>query len=511
MEMQKIFILDSDKNRTELLVNHFEKDNFSASVLTGIPEAMKQLSEEKFLMILVDYEAIVASSRKDVISFFKLLYDHNLVVFNVPDNANQRLAFYELGAKRVFDQSLELDEVYQSLQLLLKVLAKSSGGDILYSRGKLEDMSLTSLINSLGKEGRSGILKIVTKHNSGKIYFVNGNIDDAQVGLHSGQDAALHMLFWRSGNFSFTSSQPEKASGKVKLSNFGLLILAENLRKTYRFNLEEIGPKNSVIHIKNKGDLLATLSGKDKALVQKLERPVLLEELLENSVYTCFLTVERLTDFKRKGFLDVKLPAGIVIDQVDRTGAEKSSGLKEAILNIEDVSQLKENLGMDEQHTGKLVIPGTTSAVKSSFIRQLSNSMRTEYGESNLDFAHMQLAADLYLMLFGVSMAHMDLDAIEKLSEGLAGYIFLIDAGHEDDFEQANAVINHLISVYNVPWIMVITNLPEEKKPEDIKSQFILPLSAVWVEYKPEEPESLRQILLSLRPINKIKEEKVVE
>ncbi|MGD9900688.1 MAG: DUF4388 domain-containing protein, partial [Calditrichaceae bacterium] len=495
----------------DILVNHFNKVEYHTTVLADIPQAMKQVSEEPFLMILVDYEAIVASPRNDVISFFKLLHERNLVVFNVPDNANQRLAFYELGARRVFDQSLELDEVYQSLQLLIKVLEKTTGGDVQYSRGKLEDMSLTSLINSLGKEGRSGILKIVTKYNSGKIYFVNGNIDEAQVGLHSGEQAVLHMLFWRSGNFSFSSSQPERAANKVKLSNFGLLIQAESLRKAYQVNLEEIGPQNSIIHLKNKGDLLSTLSGKDKALVQKIEKPVLLEELLENPVYTCVMTAERLTDFKRKGFLDVKLPAGMVIDQVDISGSAKSSGLKEALLNIEEVNLLKENLGLDEQQTGKLVIPGTTSAVKSSFIRQLSNSKRTEYGESNLDFAHIQLAADLYLMLFGVSMAQMDLEAIEKVSEGLAGYIFLIDAEQNDYFEQANAAINHLISVYNVPWIMVITNLPEGKMPEDIKSQFILPLSAVWVEYTPEEPESLRQILLSLRPLNKIKEEKVVE
>ncbi|MGD9897598.1 MAG: hypothetical protein AB7T22_00595 [Calditrichaceae bacterium] len=94
MEIQKIFILDSNKKRADILVNHFNKVEYHTTVLADIPQAMKQVSEEPFLMILVDYEAIVASPRNDVISFFKLLHERNLVVFNVPDNANQRLAFY---------------------------------------------------------------------------------------------------------------------------------------------------------------------------------------------------------------------------------------------------------------------------------------------------------------------------------------------------------------------------------------------------------------------------------
>ena len=176
MSQYPIVILDNDENRADFFESRFLRDEHQVDIYKNITTLLENTKQHKEAAFLVEYNTITAEQREDVIQFYKEFSLQNIFMFEVPDNANKRLAFYELGAKRVFDTSQPLDEIYHGLVWPLKSLWENSSKNLLISSGLLEDVSLKSLISTIGKEQRTGILKIVTKKNSGKIYYVGRDI-----------------------------------------------------------------------------------------------------------------------------------------------------------------------------------------------------------------------------------------------------------------------------------------------------------------------------------------------
>ncbi len=511
MSKEIVYILDADESRTDFFKNSLKEDGYDTNILSDIASSIDQLADETFLIILIDYRSIVTADRNKVISFFKILNNRNVIVYNVPEDANRRLAFYELGARWVYDSSYSLEEVYYSLRWLLSILSSEFEGHRLFSKGNLEDMPLPVLISTLGRENRSGILKIVTENNSGKIYFYNGDIDDARVGIHSGESAVFHMLFWKKGAYTFASTQQENPVNNIRLSNIGLLLLAENFREKYIAYLKELGSVYSVIRVKNVGDLLISNKDIDKKFIEHLENPHEVKEILENLFYTCYETVEKLLQLKRDGFLIFKEPDKAVSDESVFDDNIGNSGLDEIILNKNEIIQLKENLNIEDKRTGKLIILGSRSAGKTEFIRQLTKSKSAVQNEKDIDLAHIQLGAELDLLLFGVVMDQMVIGTVENISEGLVGYIFLIDGKESEEFKYINYIINHLINKYPVSIVIAVTNISTDEEKQSVCSKFKLPGKINWVIYQPNDLQSVRKALLALKPLDEIQEEKLEE
>ena len=176
MANQLISVLSQNTDEKDKLKQGFESFNYQLSVFSNIDAITKDVSSNHPVMIMIDYNSIVAADRAKVISLFKVIKSARSIVFNVPEDTDRRLAFYELGATRVFDKSYALENITHSVLWLATVLSSSEESKRLYSKGQLEDIPLYTLINSLGSENRSGILKIVTENNSGKIYFAEGDI-----------------------------------------------------------------------------------------------------------------------------------------------------------------------------------------------------------------------------------------------------------------------------------------------------------------------------------------------
>ena len=198
-----IVVIDTDEERADYFRSRFLRDEHNVDIYSDINSATKNSSQHKEAAFIVEFDTLTISERMDVIKFYKEFTRQNVFMYNVPDNANKRLAFYELGAKRVFDTTQTLEEIYYGLKWPLRNWQAGENKNVLISSGTLEDVSINSLLSTLAREERSGILKIVTRYNSGKIYFNEGFIIHAQAGLLKGERAIMHMLFWTEGSFSF--------------------------------------------------------------------------------------------------------------------------------------------------------------------------------------------------------------------------------------------------------------------------------------------------------------------
>ena len=257
------------------------------------------------------------------------------------------MAFYELGATRVFDKSYALENILHSVLWLADVLSTSDESKRLFSKGQLEDISLITLINTLGSENRSGILKIVTENNSGKIYFSEGDIISAEVGFHKGEDAIIHMLFWKKGDFSFSSSQNDAPERTIEISNIGIQIVSKLYQNRYRINLEKLGKSASTVRVQNIGDLAAAFEDIDPKFLDYISRPKTIEEALENSYYSRFDTLDILVKLKENKFLVIKDSAPALVEKMmlnQEISGGKSKKDVQFLLTPQDADLIKNNL-----------------------------------------------------------------------------------------------------------------------------------------------------------------------
>ena len=508
MSDKKIYIFNSTKTDIVRLTDLFREEGHELEVRSKIPSSGESFPHDSALVYLFDYESIAQSGRDDIIRFFQQITQHNIVVYNVPENANRRMAFYDLGARRVFDRSFELDEIFYGTRWLIESLSKGKEEDALFSRGRLEDIPLATLIGSLGQEKRTGILKLITPKSSGKIYFNQGHIDDAWVNGHGGEEAVLHMLYWNKGNFYFSAADSVRVKKQIALSNIALVLLAEQRRDSFAENLKKIGPYNSTLRAVHVGDIRALHPDIDEAFIRIIQKPRMLEEALENPVYTCYKTAEKLVVLKEENLLEVNSPHKKSVFEAPLDAIPSvPAALDEIILNRYEIQQLKINLKIEGENTGKIVVLGSRLSGKSEFIQRLTRAKTQLSKAKDLEVARVTLSTDLDLLLFGMTVDQMVMETTEKLSEGLVGYIFFVSFLEQDTYEYTNYIINHLLSIYPVSCVIGVTDLPSPDLLDSVRKKFQTQYIINWVPCKAGDMRSIHDVLLAMEPVTLPKKE----
>jgi signal recognition particle receptor subunit beta len=223
--------------------------------------------------------------------------------------------------------------------------------------------------------------------------------------------------------------------------------------------------------------------------------------VIENSPFGILDTLNRLIELKQSNNLKFR-ETDEVFGELQAEQVQESSGLIEKLLSSDDVNVLRKNLKTNDLTSGKLLILGSSTCGKTDFIRQFNQgSVSGVRSNQELDFTTIELAEDLSLQVFGIALEERLSQIIEKLSQDLVGYIFLIDAKRDSEFEYTNYVINNLISVHKVPWTIAVTNLEESTKsiPPKIKSSFDLPKGKSLFSCNVSNKEDVRKVILSIK------------
>jgi CRP-like cAMP-binding protein len=107
--------------------------------------------------------------------------------------------------------------------------------------GNLDFMGLAELLQLLGSNGSTGILRIKSKYvqSPGLIYFVDGNPVDASSGSLTGLDALYSLFGWVTGEFEFSM---EHVTRKNVIKKSRMEIILEALRMLDDHQIEKVGP-----------------------------------------------------------------------------------------------------------------------------------------------------------------------------------------------------------------------------------------------------------------------------
>jgi len=108
--------------------------------------------------------------------------------------------------------------------------------------GNLEFLSLADIMQLLGGNGDSGVLRIYSPYtaDTGVVFFLDGNPIDAFAGSNTGIEALYSLFGWVEGNFEFRS---EKCPEEKKIQQGRMEIILDGLRQLDDGEIERLGAK----------------------------------------------------------------------------------------------------------------------------------------------------------------------------------------------------------------------------------------------------------------------------
>ena len=164
--------------------------------------------------------------------------------------------------------------------------------------------------------------------------------------------------------------------------------------------------------------------------------------------------------------------------------------------------------------TVKMVVTGPFSAGKTQFIQAVSeiDVVQTERKITSeaekikasttvaMDFGRITIDDDLVLYLFGTPGQRRFDFMWEILSEGMLGFVVLVDSARPETFQEAKSILNTFRAYAPTPYVVAANKQdhPDAWEPEDLRIALridprikLLPCVAI-------EKESVKQVLLEL-------------
>jgi len=164
--------------------------------------------------------------------------------------------------------------------------------------------------------------------------------------------------------------------------------------------------------------------------------------------------------------------------------------------------------------TVKMVITGPFSAGKTEFIRSISeiDVVSTERRISSeaervkdattvaMDFGRITVDEDLVLYLFGTPGQRRFDFMWEILSEGMLGFIVLIDSVRAETFREAKYILEIFRSYASTPYVVAANkqDLPDAWSPEDLRIALKIDSNVKVLPCVATDKEQVKQVLLEL-------------
>jgi CheY-like chemotaxis protein len=153
------------------------------------------------------------------------LKDIPFIFLTARSEISEKLEALERGVEDYWLKPFNTDELAIRLQRLLQKI--NSNGDI---KGRLAEMPLPDLLQSLASGNKSGTLCLSHLGRSGKIYLQQGHIIDAEFEDMQGRRTIYCLINWcgENGTFSFRS---QKMARTITIKQSTPIILMESMRR----------------------------------------------------------------------------------------------------------------------------------------------------------------------------------------------------------------------------------------------------------------------------------------
>ncbi len=313
MQRAKLLIIDHDVNNLRLLENHFKEANYHVVPVQTERDASHALEQNACDLILTELSAPGIDGYRILETIQRQQGDTAPpVVFLTPkSDVWHRVKSFKLGVKDYIVKPRHVREIVGRVGMIRNRLNKRHYDECVARKkfvGRLEDLSLTELIETFGVEQKSGILGLYNENGvSGKIYFREGVVIDAVHKQMRPENAIYKMMTWQRGRFSMWFCDVEDED-RIGVSNMGLLLQGAK-RMDQREEILQLLPSLDAV-------LVTTQNFKKIVENQELEPDLdrfirlfdgerTLGRVIDESLYDELTTLKRLHKLYELGFIYV--------------------------------------------------------------------------------------------------------------------------------------------------------------------------------------------------------------
>jgi signal recognition particle receptor subunit beta len=134
--------------------------------------------------------------------------------------------------------------------------------------------------------------------------------------------------------------------------------------------------------------------------------------------------------------------------------------------------------------------------------RQISYTSGEGEGETTvaMDFGRITVSDDVVLYLFGTPGQSRFSFMWETLSEGMLGFVLLVDAADSGSLEDARQMIGFFTEMSDVPYVIAANKLDSDDEDglADLRAQLELPEDAPLIPVNARSRDSVKDALLGL-------------
>ncbi|PID57389.1 hypothetical protein CSB45_07650 [candidate division KSB3 bacterium] len=313
MKAQRILIADDDEKVLDLLQSSLQKSGYEVALATNGVDALELAKKENPDLILAD----VAMPEMDGFELCRHVRE-NSAIEHIPyifltakSELHDKVKGLNLGADDYISKPFHITEVTARINAILQRVTQlsqqASEAEDSELQGNLKQMQMAELLQTLAMSQKSGGLKLVNSSQKiGKIFFEHGNIVQASLDRHNGEEAVYRILMWDEGFFRFDSSDSshdppiEKNMNSLLMEGFDQ---REECQK-YRKNMPSF---SHYVHVRDKE------GGKDlkpasKKVFDLIDGQKTIQQIIDDSPLNYLLTIKILYTLLKKKILEAKAP-----------------------------------------------------------------------------------------------------------------------------------------------------------------------------------------------------------
>ncbi|RMH78686.1 MAG: DUF4388 domain-containing protein [Calditrichaeota bacterium] len=478
-----IFICEASSELAQQLTAALEKEGVTGKVFASFTEL-----RENAARTVPDAVVLNAAISPDEQASRQLFQEIPTVIYGQGLSIEEQLALYDEGVKRYLplDETLPTRLAAVIRRILFRITELRRIRQQALTHGTVQAFSLTDVLQNALGEQKNLILKLRHGDWISRIRIFQGHIIEARTPNLADEDAALKILHIPAGTFAIRGYRKAEALSSVRASTLALLAETAFEKKEIQQFLEPFqstDPRFEVIP----SERLTELSSEELQVLDLVEEFGNFREVLLRSPFSVLRTVRLLKEFLER---EVMAPAG--------------KGREVETFQPEDIRYLREHLFEDEVHEGHLIVLGLPTSGRTELIRTIAGHQNAPLRSlQSLDFTRLRLQPGLTLSIFGISIDAAFLPILEKLSQAMVAVIFLIDYTRTAQYEFSNYVLNQLIRIYDVPFVIGLTNLPEDagEAVTEFHRHFTVPKGISVLPVKTDSFADIRRLLHHLRKV----------
>lgn len=228
MAQEKILLINSDQESRKALESDLKKRGYTIFSLNETKDAI-------MTAIGLRPDLIISRAKMPVIDGQELskLMRQNYLTSNIPF----LFIYNEASEIKVLKESMDeeisipftMDDMVKKIDRILKISAERK---MLLSKrprkisGQLGIMNLADIIQILDMNRKSCVVTLKKDKTTGRVYFRNGRIVDAEIGRLQGEEALLELLEWKEADFIVETDIDLPFEDRIKKETSTLLIEA---------------------------------------------------------------------------------------------------------------------------------------------------------------------------------------------------------------------------------------------------------------------------------------------